>query len=67
MHGFEATVAVQLCKACFFAALEEEVHQTITHHNLFSPRERVAVAASGTQALHLVCRLLPVCSNVCHA
>ena len=38
---------LQLCKECFYSALEEEVHQTIVQHNLFSPGERVAVAASG--------------------
>jgi hypothetical protein len=37
----------QLCRECFFAALEDEVHQTIVAHRLFSPGERVAVAASG--------------------
>ncbi|EIE20833.1 adenine nucleotide hydrolase [Coccomyxa subellipsoidea C-169] len=37
----------QLCKTCFYAALEDEVHQTIIKHKLFSPGERVAVAASG--------------------
>ncbi len=37
----------QLCRECFYAALEEEVHQTITGARLFRPGERVAVAASG--------------------
>ena len=37
----------QLCRECFYAALEEEVHQTILANSLFSPGERVAVAASG--------------------
>ncbi|KAL4421680.1 hypothetical protein ABPG77_001221 [Micractinium sp. CCAP 211/92] len=39
--------AEQLCRECFYAALEEEVHQTITGARLFRPGERVAVAASG--------------------
>jgi cytoplasmic tRNA 2-thiolation protein 1 len=38
---------LQLCRDCFYLALEEEVHQTIIQSNLFSPGERVAVAASG--------------------
>jgi cytoplasmic tRNA 2-thiolation protein 1 len=38
---------MQLCKECFYQALEDEVHQTIVSHNLFKPGERVAVAASG--------------------
>lgn len=37
----------QVCKECFFAAFEEEVHNTITQHRLFRPGDRVAVAASG--------------------
>ena len=37
----------QLCKPCFYAALEAEVHATITRHSLFRPGQRVAVAASG--------------------
>lgn len=39
--------AEQLCRECFYAALEEEVHQTIVGARLFRPGERVAVAASG--------------------
>lgn len=38
---------LQLCKQCFYAALEGEVHETIVKHNLFKPGERIAVAASG--------------------
>lgn len=37
----------QLCRECFYAALEEEVHATIVGAGLFRPGERVAVAASG--------------------
>jgi hypothetical protein len=37
----------QLCKPCFFTVLEDEVHTTIVSSNLFSPGERVAIAASG--------------------
>ncbi|KAG2488985.1 hypothetical protein HYH03_012426 [Edaphochlamys debaryana] len=36
-----------VCRECFFAAFEAEVHATITSHGLFKPGERVAVAASG--------------------
>jgi tRNA(Ile)-lysidine synthase TilS/MesJ len=38
---------VQLCKVCFYAALENEVHATILKHQLFSPGEVVALGASG--------------------
>ncbi|KAF8063072.1 NCS6 [Scenedesmus sp. PABB004] len=37
----------QLCKPCFFAVLEDEVHGTITANRLFARGERVAIAASG--------------------
>lgn len=37
----------QICRGCFYAALEDEVHRTITSNNLFKRGERVAVAASG--------------------
>lgn len=36
-----------LCKDCFFAAFEAEIHHTITSSNLFRRGEKVAVAASG--------------------
>ena len=39
--------SIQLCKDCFYGALEAEVHDTITTCRLFSPGERVAIAASG--------------------
>jgi cytoplasmic tRNA 2-thiolation protein 1 len=37
----------QLCKECFYAALEREVHATIVEHGMFKRGERVAVCASG--------------------
>ncbi|TMW39702.1 hypothetical protein DOY81_015218, partial [Sarcophaga bullata] len=36
-----------LCKECFFAAFEAEIHHTIISSNLFKRGEKVAVAASG--------------------
>ncbi|EDX06291.1 GD10105 [Drosophila simulans] len=36
-----------LCKECFFAAFEAEIHHTISSSNLFRRGEKVAVAASG--------------------
>lgn len=38
---------LQLCKECFYAALEDEVHQTVVSNALFSPGEVVALGASG--------------------
>lgn len=36
-----------VCRECFFAVFEEEIHQTITEGRLFRPGMRVAIAASG--------------------
>jgi cytoplasmic tRNA 2-thiolation protein 1 len=36
-----------VCKECFFAAFEEEIHYTIQSTNLFKKGERVAIGASG--------------------
>jgi len=50
-----------LCRECFYAALEDEVHQTIVTNNLFKPGEKVALAASGgkdsTVLAHIVTTL----------
>jgi len=37
----------RLCRTCFLATFELEVHHTITTHSLFQPGERVAIGASG--------------------
>ncbi|CAK7236976.1 cytosolic thiouridylase subunit Ctu1 [Sporothrix bragantina] len=37
----------KLCKTCFIAVFEDEVHHTITSSGLFNPGERVAIGASG--------------------
>ena len=36
-----------ICRSCFLARFEEEVHDTITSQRLFRAGERVAIAASG--------------------
>lgn len=36
-----------ICRECFFDAFESEVHQTIISNRLFTPGQRVAIAASG--------------------
>lgn len=38
---------MQLCKECFYVALEDEVHETIVRYKLFRPGEVVAMGASG--------------------
>ncbi|KZZ97395.1 VEG136 protein [Moelleriella libera RCEF 2490] len=37
----------KLCKICFIAAFEDEVHHTIVSSKLFFPGEKVAIGASG--------------------
>ncbi|KAK9165004.1 hypothetical protein Scep_000195 [Stephania cephalantha] len=37
----------QICRECFYAAFEEEIHKVIVDNQLFKPGERVAVGASG--------------------
>jgi cytoplasmic tRNA 2-thiolation protein 1 len=37
----------KLCKNCFYAAFELEVHETIIDNNLFKKGDRVAIGASG--------------------
>ncbi|GAQ79566.1 ATP-binding domain-containing protein [Klebsormidium nitens] len=37
----------QVCKDCFFAAFEDEVHRTIIDNRLFKRGDRVAIGASG--------------------
>ena len=39
--------AYQVCRECFYAAFEDEVHQVITSSDMFRAGERVAVGASG--------------------
>ncbi|CAA6656068.1 unnamed protein product [Spirodela intermedia] len=37
----------QICKECFYAVFEEEIHTVIVDNNLFKAGERVAIGASG--------------------
>lgn len=37
----------KLCKDCFIAVFEAEIHHTITSTSLFSPGDRIAIGASG--------------------
>jgi cytoplasmic tRNA 2-thiolation protein 1 len=53
--------ATQLCKECFFAALEDEVHDTVTRCQLFRRGDVVAMGASGgkdsTVLIHILSTL----------
>ena len=64
---------MQLCKQCFYAALEDEVHETIIKNKLFKAGERIAVAASGdvtglsTTALQCICDIVSlIVPTSCH-
>eukprot|EP00921_Rhytidocystis_pertsovi_P012712 GHVQ01020656.1.p1 GENE.GHVQ01020656.1~~GHVQ01020656.1.p1 ORF type:complete len:309 (+),score=23.49 GHVQ01020656.1:61-987(+) len=50
-----------ICKACFFATFEEQVHQTIIRHRLFKHGDKVAIGVSGgkdsTVLAHVLCLL----------
>lgn len=51
-HGRKAVVKrpknlQKVCKECFFHVFETEIHNTITHANLFERGEKVAIGASG--------------------
>ncbi|KAI9593374.1 hypothetical protein BDF19DRAFT_387407 [Syncephalis fuscata] len=37
----------RLCRECFYAVFETEIHQTIQRHRLFKRGDRVAIGASG--------------------
>lgn len=37
----------KLCKSCFIAIFEDEIHESITSNTLFFPGEKVAIGASG--------------------
>ena len=41
-----------LCKECFFATFEEDVHNTIKNNKLFVPGDVVAIGASGGKGLY---------------
>ncbi|XP_020596622.1 cytoplasmic tRNA 2-thiolation protein 1-like [Phalaenopsis equestris] len=48
----------QICRECFYAAFEEEIHRVIMENHLFKAGERIAVAASGGKGeiLMIECR-----------
>ncbi|PKI55164.1 hypothetical protein CRG98_024455 [Punica granatum] len=37
----------QICRECFYAVFEEEIHQVIVENQLFKPGERIGIGASG--------------------
>ena len=41
-----------MCRECFFAAFEDEVHQTVTSAQLFKDGDKIAVGASGGKGLY---------------
>lgn len=54
-----------MCRECFFAAFEDEVHQTITSAQLFKEGDKIAVGASGGKGLYCChCISFSTCSHV---
>lgn len=53
-----ASPVPQVCRGCFYAAFELEIHETITSTNMFKPGERVAIAASGGKDSTVLAHLL---------
>ncbi|XP_019264612.1 PREDICTED: cytoplasmic tRNA 2-thiolation protein 1 isoform X1 [Nicotiana attenuata] len=37
----------QICRECFYAVFEDEIHKVIVDNQLFKPGERIAIGASG--------------------
>ena len=52
----------KVCKTCFYACFEEEIHRTIVSNKLFHRGQRVAIAASGGKG---TCARLMRCSLCC--
>lgn len=45
---FEGFVfSMKICRECFYAVFEEEIHRVIVDNQLFKPGERIAIGASG--------------------
>ncbi|OWM70622.1 hypothetical protein CDL15_Pgr014295 [Punica granatum] len=40
-------LALKICRECFYAVFEEEIHQVIVENQLFKPGERIGIGASG--------------------
>ena len=49
-----------LCRECFIAVFEEEVHHTITKHKLFQRGQKVAIGASGGKDSAVLMKVLQV-------
>ncbi|KHJ33564.1 putative pp-loop atpase superfamily protein [Erysiphe necator] len=56
----------KLCKRCFIFVFEEEIHNTITTAELFSPGERIAIGASGGKDSTVVASVLKTLNERYH-
>lgn len=45
--GVKFFLCWKICRECFFAAFEDEIHRVIVDSQLFKPGERIAIGASG--------------------
>lgn len=52
-----------LCKSCFYAGFEEEIHQTIVHAQLFTRGETVGIGASGGKDSTVLAHVLKVLND----
>lgn len=37
----------KICRECFYAVFEDEIHKVIVENQIFKPGERIAIGASG--------------------
>ena len=55
-----------VCKTCFFAIFEEEIHNTIVSNALFKRGDKIAIAASGGKGKLLNSYKRFNCPGTCH-
>ncbi|MBA0619575.1 hypothetical protein Godav_028730 [Gossypium davidsonii] len=49
---------LMICRECFYAVIEEEIHQVILENQLLEPGERIATGASGGKGLISLYKLI---------
>lgn len=45
---------MKICRECFYAVFEEEIHRVVVDNQLFKPGERIAIGASGGKGEYLI-------------
>ena len=46
--------SIKICRECFYAVFEEEIHRVIVDNQLFKPGERIAIGASGGKGEYFI-------------